>query len=83
MPSQTPTAASTSTMIPFTEDAADMAMGFLDHIPWGSHMHHTIKPVEMDPVPEINAKGGRTIPPQGWHTVYSVVVTEGGSQFTF
>lgn len=70
-------------MIPFTEDAADMAMGFLDHIPWGSHMHHTIKPVEMDPVPEINAKGGRTIPPQGWHTVYSVVVTEGGSQFTF
>ncbi|KLT42251.1 hypothetical protein CC85DRAFT_285655 [Cutaneotrichosporon oleaginosum] len=30
----------------------------------------------MDPIPPVNAKGGRTIPADGWRTIYSLVVTE-------
>jgi acyl-coenzyme A thioesterase 13 len=64
-------------MIPFDGDAAARALGILQNVPFAGGLHRAPKAEVMDPIPPINAKGGRSIPPEGWRSVYSVVVTEG------
>jgi acyl-coenzyme A thioesterase 13 len=64
-------------MVPFDGEAADLAVGFLQRTPFAPSLHHAPKPEVMDPLPPINKRGGRTVGPEGWRTVYSVMVTEG------
>lgn len=66
-----------SKMIPFTPEAKAMAEGFLHTVPFASELHHAPVPELMEPLPPINKRGGRTVPPEGWKTVYSMVVTQG------
>ncbi|BEI88130.1 uncharacterized protein CcaverHIS019_0108480 [Cutaneotrichosporon cavernicola] len=63
-------------MVPFDGEAATMALGFLHRVPFAPSLHHAPKPEVMDPIPPINKRGGRTVGPEGWRSVYSVVVTE-------
>lgn len=64
-------------MVPFDGENAAMALSFLHRVPFAPELHHAPVPELMDPMPPINKKGGRSVGPEGWRTVYSLVVTEG------
>jgi acyl-coenzyme A thioesterase 13 len=64
-------------MIPFDGEHGEMAHGFVSRCLWGSVLGDATTPVSMDPLPPINAKGGRTIPPEGWKSVYAIEVLPG------
>jgi acyl-coenzyme A thioesterase 13 len=64
-------------MIPFDGEAGEWAAGFLGRSAWGSILAEAVKPYEMDPIPPLNAKGGRTVPNEGWKSVYEVMVLPG------
>lgn len=66
-------------MIPFTGDAAATALDLLGMVRFARDLHSAPVPERMDPIPPINKRGGRNVPPEGWRSVYSVVITEGES----
>jgi len=61
-------------MIPFDGETGEMAHGFLSRSLWGSVLAEATRPAEMEPLPPVNAKGGRTIPPEGWKSTYAIEV---------
>lgn len=63
-------------MVPFDGENAQMAQSFLARSQFAPELSLAAKPELMDPMPPINKKGGRTIGPEGWKTVYSLVVTD-------
>ena len=66
-----------STMIPFSGEAREHMEIFLSRIPFGKEVHGAIVPECFDPVPDVNSRGGRDLPPGGWRAVFSFVVTDG------
>ncbi|TXT13240.1 hypothetical protein VHUM_00607 [Vanrija humicola] len=64
-------------MRPFTPEEAESALFFAERPPWGSELRGNIKAEYCDPMPPLNAKGGRDA--EGWRCVFSAVITEGMS----
>jgi acyl-coenzyme A thioesterase 13 len=62
-------------MIPFDGEARRTALGLLGMVRFARDLHAAPVPEVMDPLPPVNARGGRSVPPEGWRSVYSVVIT--------
>ncbi|BEJ11405.1 hypothetical protein CspHIS471_0108270 [Cutaneotrichosporon sp. HIS471] len=63
-------------MIPFTADDVQRSLGILYNVGFANSVHRAPVAIGMDPLPPLNARGGRTVPPEGWKAIYSVLVGE-------
>ncbi|GMK54837.1 hypothetical protein CspeluHIS016_0114230 [Cutaneotrichosporon spelunceum] len=63
-------------MIPFTPDAAETALSLLRMVRFAQDLHAAPVPELMDPIPPLNTRGGRSLGPEGWRSMYSVVITD-------
>ncbi|BEI88128.1 uncharacterized protein CcaverHIS019_0108460 [Cutaneotrichosporon cavernicola] len=63
-------------MIPFTPEAATTALNLLRMVRFARDLHAAPVPEMMDPIPPLNKRGGRNLAPEGWASVYSVIITQ-------
>ncbi|GMK54838.1 hypothetical protein CspeluHIS016_0114240 [Cutaneotrichosporon spelunceum] len=62
--------------VPFTPADVQRSLGILRDVGFANSVHRAPVAIAMDPLPPVNARGGRTVPPEGWRAVYMVVVGE-------